>query len=975
MKRDWEIPELQDYWTLQPGELTLLTSRNDENRLGFALLLKFFQIEGRFPDSKTEIPRKCAAFVAEQIDIPVSVFLKFFDYSTDNKTVKNQRAQIRAYTGFRECTVDDSKKITKWLRNNILPQGNTEEQIRLAVYQRFIELRLEPPERTRIDRLVKSAIASHDKLVLQKIMDKIPKAAIPRLEALLINKEEEPPDSEVLNMSDLREEPGKANVKNIIREMDKLECLRDIRLPKNLLAGLSPNMLTLYKQRVATEPLREIRRHPDFKKYSQLAIYCQLRAEELTDTLVQMLFQITHGVDKRSENRIVKEYVADIRRVRGKPELLFRIANAALDNPDGTVRDVIFPVVGEQTLKDLIAEFKSSGSYFTQQVLAKATASYKHHYQRIFPRILRVLDFKSKAPALKPLMKAIKILSTKDQLDGKDLEKLPIEGVIDKEDKELIYNVDDAGNKSVDEGKYRVFMLRKLDKRTKTKESFVPGAKKFRDPDDDLPADFENKRAQYYANLDIPINPDDWIKGLQAEMVEALTELNGTIKTNDKVKITSAGKIKLTPLKPQLPPVNLEKLGDELEQRWPQTTILDIFKEAELRIGFTDEFSSVATREVLDRETIRKRLVVALHAIGTNAGLKRARADQKYADLKYIMRRFVTRDAVRNAIRGVVNEIFKVRQVHIWGEGTTSCAADSKKFGSWDQNLMTEWHSRYGGRGVMIYWHVEKNSTCIYSQLKRCSSSEVEAMIEGVLQHCTAMSVDKAYVDSHGQSEVAFAFSFLLGFQLLPRLKGIRREKLNSPGPRKAGDYPNLQAIMDKAINWQLIKEQYDEMVKCAVAIKTRTADAEAILRRFTNDNLSHPTYKAFIELGRVLKTIFLCKYLGSEALRREIHEGLNVIENWNSVNGFIHFGQNGKILSNNIEDQELSMLCLHLLQVSLIYVNTLMLQEVLSEPDWSERMTTADWRGLNPLGHAHVTYGNFDCNMKKRIKLKAKAA
>lgn len=975
MKRDWEIPELQDYWTLQPGELTLLTSRNDENRLGFALLLKFFQIEGRFPDSKTEIPRKCAAFVAEQIDIPVSVFLKFFDYSTDNKTVKNQRAQIRAYTGFRECTVDDSKKITKWLRNNILPQGNTEEQIRLAVYQRFIELRLEPPERTRIDRLVKSAIASHDKLVLQKIMDKIPKAAIPRLEALLINKEDEPPDSEVLNMRDLREEPGKANVKNIIREMDKLECLRDIRLPKNLLAGLSPNMLTLYKQRVATEPLREIRRHPDFKKYSQLAIYCQLRAEELTDTLVQMLFQITHGVDKRSENRIVKEYVADIRRVRGKPELLFRIANAALDNPDGTVRDVIFPVVGEQTLKDLIAEFKSSGSYFTQQVLAKATASYKHHYQRIFPRILRVLDFKSKAPALQPLMKAIKILSTKDQLDGKDLEKLPIEGVIDKEDKELIYNVDDAGNKSVDEGKYRVFMLRKLDKRTKTKESFVPGAKKFRDPDDDLPADFENKRAQYYANLDIPINPDDWIKGLQAEMVEALTELNGTIKTNDKVKITSAGKIKLTPLKPQLPPVNLEKLGDELEQRWPQTTILDIFKEAELRIGFTDEFSSVATREVLDRETIRKRLVVALHAIGTNAGLKRARADQKYADLKYIMRRFVTRDAVRNAIRRVVNEIFKVRQVHIWGEGTTSCAADSKKFGSWDQNLMTEWHSRYGGRGVMIYWHVEKNSTCIYSQLKRCSSSEVEAMIEGVLQHCTAMSVDKAYVDSHGQSEVAFAFSFLLGFQLLPRLKGIRREKLNSPGPRKAGDYPNLQAIMDKAINWQLIKEQYDEMVKCAVAIKTRTADAEAILRRFTNDNLSHPTYKAFIELGRVLKTIFLCKYLGSEALRREIHEGLNVIENWNSVNGFIHFGQNGKILSNNIEDQELSMLCLHLLQVSLIYVNTLMLQEVLSEPDWSERMTTADWRGLNPLGHAHVTYGNFDCNMKKRIKLKAKAA
>jgi TnpA family transposase len=58
---------------------------------------------------------------------------------------------------------------------------------------------------------------------------------------------------------------------------------------------------------------------------------------------------------------------------------------------------------------------------------------------------------------------------------------------------------------------------------------------------------------------------------------------------------------------------------------------------------------------------------------------------------------------------------------------------------------MTEWHIRYGGRGVMIYWHVEKNSACIYSQLKTCSSSEVAAMIEGVLRHCTEMKVEKNY--------------------------------------------------------------------------------------------------------------------------------------------------------------------------------------------------------------------------------------
>jgi TnpA family transposase len=78
----------------------------------------------------------------------------------------------------------------------------------------------------------------------------------------------------------------------------------------------------------------------------------------------------------------------------------------------------------------------------------------------------------------------------------------------------------------------------------------------------------------------------------------------------------------------------------------------------------------------------------------------------------------------------------------------------------------------------MIYWHVERGAVCVYSQLKSCSSSEVAAMMEGVLRHCTEMTVERQYVDSHGQSEIGFAFSELLGFQLLPRLKSIARQKL-----------------------------------------------------------------------------------------------------------------------------------------------------------------------------------------------------
>jgi integrase len=203
----------------------------------------------------------------------------------------------------------------------------------------------------------------------------------------------------------------------------------------------------------------------------------------------------------------------------------------------------------------------------------------------------------------------------------------------------------------------------------------------------------------------------------------------------------------------------------------------------------------------------------------------------------------------------------------------------------------------------MIYWHVERNSLCIHSQLKSPSSSEVASMIEGVIHHCTEMEVDRQYVDSHGQSTVAFAFCRLLGFQLLPRLKAIHSQTLYRPEAGKAGAYANLQLILGKPVDWELVRQQYDQMVKYTTALRLGTAETEAILRRFTKKNVQHPTYKAFAELGKAIKTIFLCRYLHSEALRREIHEGLNVVEQWNGATDFVFFARRGEMASNRRED------------------------------------------------------------------------
>jgi TnpA family transposase len=97
----------------------------------------------------------------------------------------------------------------------------------------------------------------------------------------------------------------------------------------------------------------------------------------------------------------------------------------------------------------------------------------------------------------------------------------------------------------------------------------------------------------------------------------------------------------------------------------------------------------------------------------------------------------------------------------------------------------------------------------------------------------------------------------------------------------------------------------------------------------------------------------------------------LNVIENWNSANGFIFYGKGGEISTNKIEDQELSVLSLHLLQNCLVYINTLMIQKVLSQSKWFDLMAPADFRALTPLIYSHINpYGHFNLDMEERIPI-----
>jgi len=974
MKRFWNEEDLIEHFTISPQEYDLLKGRSSAGKFGFILLLKFMQYEGRFPSSFKEIPKDILKYIETQLNASSDLS----KYNWNGREAKNHRVIIREFLGFKKWSRNYTDELTEWLKTNIIAKFFKDTQIKESALSYLHQKKIEPPQPSYLDRIIKSARNSWEEDFFKNISSKLTRSSRNNMDILLHN---DIFDDDSISFRDIKSDAGNVSKKSIKKELDKLEVINKIDLPFQLLKGISGKIKKIYYSRVMIEPLREIKRHPEYIRHALLAIFFELRRSEIIDDTIELFIKAVKGIKNNAEEYVNKNIIGEMKKIRGKDKLLFKVVSASRKNPDKTVKKVVFPIIGKDRMDQIIREHEHKGSIYDLKVNERIRVTYRsHHHRSILISIIKNLNFRSNNKAYKDFIKAVGILKkyadTRSALYPAD-EEIPTDKIVTLSWQEFVFETDKKDRIRINRIAYEICVLNELRDRLKCKEVWVENADRFRNPDEDLPVDFEEKREQYYQQIFQPMDSNIFISKVRNTLEKALESLNENIPNNKYVEIRKHKKknIKLSPLEAQPEPKNLVLLKKEISKRWKTVSLLDVLKEADLQINFSSHFKSISQREALDPEVLRKRILLNIFAMGTNAGLKRIVAgnhDEKYSDLVYIQKRFMHKECFREAISSIVNHIFSIREPDIWGNATTACASDSKQFGSWDQNLLTEWHNRYGGRGVMIYWHVERKASCIYSQLKSCSSSEVAAMIEGVMRHCTQMKVEKQYVDTHGQSIVAFAFCHLLGFKLMPRFKSIANKKLYQASSGKSHLYPNLKLILNPTIKWDLMTLQYDQMIKFAIAIFTETAQTESILRRFTRESPKHPTYQALEELGKALSTIFLCDYLRLEKIRREIQEALNIIELWNRVNDFILFGKRGEFASNRKRSQELTMLSLHLLQNCLVYINTLMLQEVLADPAIMGIMTPEDFRGLNPLFFNHINpYGTFNLNMKTRIPIK----
>ncbi len=246
MKRDWHSEELIEHWTLTPEEKQQVVSKREPTRLGFAVMFKFFQHQGRFPKSAREVPKVVVDHLASQLEVAPA---RWKEYDLGSRTIKLHRSEIRKLLGFREATVADGEALVDWLRDHCLPQTQRFEHIESIAYERLRSLHIEPPTPARLDRLIRSAQHAFDQRFCATVHGRLSPVTHEQLDALL-RRDEETNSAEVTAsvpgrtlLQALRADPGPVTLDTLLQEIDKLNRLRSLNLPPGLFVGISAKVL------------------------------------------------------------------------------------------------------------------------------------------------------------------------------------------------------------------------------------------------------------------------------------------------------------------------------------------------------------------------------------------------------------------------------------------------------------------------------------------------------------------------------------------------------------------------------------------------------------------------------------------------------------------------------------------------------------------------------------------------------------
>lgn len=404
-----------------------------------------------------------------------------------------------------------------------------------------------------------------------------------------------------------------------------------------------------------------------------------------------------------------------------------------------------------------------------------------------------------------------------------------------------------------------------------------------------------------------------------------------------------------------------------IAQRITPINLLDVLADTELWLHWTRFFKPKSGHDTkLDNPAAR--YLASTFCYGCNLGPSQAARSLKGFDRRqvaYAHQRHIDPEKLQAANATIINAYNRFSLPKLWGDGKRA-SVDGTKWDIYEDNLLAEYHIRYGGYGGIGYYHVSDTYIALFSHFIPCGVWEAVYLLDGLLKNTSEIQPDTIHGDTQAQSAAVFALAYLLGIRLMPRIRNW--QDLTLYRPTHATRYLHIDGLLSETVNWALIETHLPDLLRVALSIKAGKIAASTILRKLGTNSSHNKLYQAFHALGCAVRTGFLLQYIQDAALRATIHAATNKSEAFNGFAQWLSFGGEGVIATNNREEQRKIIKYNHLIANCLIFYNVFELSRILQElalagyPLEPEAIAA-----LSPYWTHHVNrFGVYDLNLDR---------
>ena len=919
LPQDFSDEEMVRDWSLLEGDQQEIERYRKSSRLYIAIQICAVRLYGRFLNQVYDLSLHIINYLGQQLDLPPSITVEVPEREA---TYLEHRQNILKHLGFQRFDQHAQAQLEGWIEQ-WAQLGTLPDELFEQAETHLLDQRILLPGPSVLERLIIHVCSDVHLELFEAVFERLS----PELRQAIDHLLSVPDGQQRSAFYQLKDFPPAPSISSIQAYLRHYQTVAGTGINELELQVFTPEFLAYLFKQAKRYSAKDLKRFADHKRYTLMIAFLLETRKTLLDHLVKMHDQYIMDLSRKSRNAYEKKHRDLRKRQKRAIDVMLDTTDFLLDWPDEQMisKADLWQQVEEVNLrrsrKDL-QEFKRLEERGYGDLLLKRYPSLRKYFADFIH-----LPFAAK-PGNEHLSQAIALVR---QLDAGDLKRLPPTAPADFVPKELRRALSDTAG-TLNRNAWEMGLALAIKDALRSGDLYLPQSK------------------EHVSFWDLTLNETRW----QEVKETAFDDLQQPQKHVAKAVITGQfheacnlakkrfavddfaeiedGKLKLKRYDKIALPPGVTTLQKVIDARMPLIRIEQLLMEVDQLTGFSRHFTSIHGSRFRPPQ-FYKILMATLISQATNLGVVSMSAsvtDITVDMLRHVLHDFVREETLMAANAEIVNRHHQLPLSAGHGTGTLS-SSDAQRFGIRASSLLASYYPRYYGyydKAIGIYTHISDQYAVYSTKVISCSPREALYVLDGLLENNTILKIREHTTDTHGYTEIIFTLCHLLGFYFMPRIRDLKDQQLYRVD--RFADYGEFTPLLTKTADLGIVEEQWDEMIRVALSLKQRTAPAHVVVQRLTNSFPLDRLAKAFTNLGRIIKTQYILRYLTDIELRQTVQLQLNKGEYRHKLPRWIFFANQGEFTTGDYEQIMNKASCLSLVSNAILYWNTIKINNIV---------------------------------------------